>query len=63
MALALDERTSDLDQQALSIERFFDQCLGNRVDVSQLEEMFHANSPLFFEELLTKPITYKKDEQ
>lgn len=63
LALALDERTSDLDQQALSIERFFDQCLGNRVDVSQLEEMFHANSPLFFEELLTKPITYKKDEQ
>lgn len=52
LALILDERDPDLDKQAVMVECFFDYCLGKSVDVMRLAEMFHENSPDYFEELL-----------
>lgn len=62
LALKLDERDSDLDQQAVDVEKFFDDCVCNKVDVSQLRELFQENSPDFFEKLLTVPDALKEIE-
>lgn len=60
LALKLDERDLNLDQQAAIVEVFFDRCLGRSVDAMQLMGLFRENSPDSFEELLLEQNTYKE---
>jgi len=62
LALELDERTSDLDGQAASVEAFLDRCLDSHMDVSRLCMLFRENTPAYFEELFTAPILCKEDK-
>ena len=62
LALELDERTSDLDGQAASVEAFLDRCLDSRMDVSRLCMLFRENTPAYFEELFKAPILCKEDK-
>lgn len=62
LALELDERTSDLDGQAASVEAFLDRCLDSHMDVSRLCMLFCENTPAYFEELFTAPILCKEDK-
>lgn len=61
LALRLDERCLDLDKQAAMVECFFDYCLGKRVDVMRLTELFCDNSPDYFEELVSKADYIQED--
>ena len=63
LALRLDERGLDLNEQAAMVECFFDYCLGKNVDVMQLAELFCENSPDYFEELLLGQTAYKRSNR